>query len=68
MLVSRFIEKYPTVSGYTLICVCEEINRITKAGIGVDGILKQALLIDSAGDYLARVCERFQNQKNQENA
>lgn len=62
-LVAQFVTRYPTVEGYTLIRVCEEINRITKAGVGVDGILKQALLLDNAGEYLARVCERFQAQK-----
>jgi hypothetical protein len=63
MLVHQFLTRYPTVDGYTLICVCEEINRRTKAAIGRDGIIRQALLIDSAGEYLARVCESFQNQK-----
>ena len=63
--VAQFLTRYPAVDGYTLICVCEEINRITKAGIGVDGILNQALNIPSAADYLVRVCERFQNQKGQ---
>jgi hypothetical protein len=61
--VFEFLARYPTVDGYTLICVCEEINRRTKAAIGVDGILTQALLIDTAGEYLARVCESFQNQE-----
>lgn len=61
--VAEFLNRYPTVDGYTLICVCEEINRRTKAAIGVDGILTQALLIDSAGEYLTRVCESFQNQE-----
>jgi len=64
-LVAQFVTRYPTVEGYTLIRVCEEINRITKAGVGVDGILNQALNIPSAADYLVRVCERFQNQKEQ---
>ena len=63
--VAQFLTRYPAVDGYTLICVCEEINRITKAGIGVDGILNQALNIPSAAEYLVRVCERFQNQKGQ---
>jgi len=62
-LVPQFLARHPTVEGYTLICVCEEINRITKAGIGVQGILKQALDIPSAADYLVRVCERFQAQQ-----
>lgn len=64
-LVAQFLTRYPAVDGYTLICVCEEINRITRAGIGPDGILKQALRYQSAADYLIRVCERFQNQKGQ---
>jgi hypothetical protein len=62
-LVPEFLALHPTVEGYTLICVCEEINRITKAGIGVHGILERALALPSAADYLVRVCERFQNQK-----
>jgi len=62
--VAEFLEKYPTVDGYTLLCVCEEINRRTGAGIGAYGILTQALLLDNAGEYLARVCESFQNQSS----
>jgi hypothetical protein len=61
--VAQFITRYPSVQGYTLICVCEEINRITKAGVGVDGILEQALRLENAAQYLVRVCERFQSQK-----
>lgn len=64
-LVTQFLTRYPGTDGYTLICVCEEINRQTKAAIGVDGILTQALLLDHAGEYLARVCKSFQNQKDQ---
>jgi hypothetical protein len=63
MLVNKFIEKYPSVDGYTLISVCEEINRRTAAGIGVNGILRQALLLDNAGEYLARVCLSLQNHE-----
>jgi hypothetical protein len=59
---SQFLQRHPHLSGYTLICVCEEINRITKAGIGVDGILRQALSIPKAEDYLVRVVERLQKQ------
>ena len=62
--VSEFIAKYPTVQGYTLIRVCEEINRITKAGIGIDGILDKALRRDETGKYLVHVCESFQNQSS----
>lgn len=61
--VHQFLTRYPTVDGFTLIQVCEEINRRTQAAIGRDGIIRQALLIDSAGEYLARVCESFQNQQ-----
>jgi hypothetical protein len=67
-LVAQFLVRYPAVEGYTLIRVCEEINRETKAGIGVDGILTQALKYAHAGNYLARVCIGFQNQTKQENA
>jgi hypothetical protein len=63
--VHQFLTRYPATDGYTLICVCEEINRRTQAAVGVDGILTQALLLDHAGEYLARVCESFQNQKGQ---
>jgi hypothetical protein len=62
--VAEFLEKYPTVDGYTLLCVCEEINRRTGAGIGAYGILTQALLLDNAGKYLVSVCESFQNQSS----
>ena len=67
--VAEFLEKYPTVDGYTLICVCEEINRriCWRSKIeppGVQGILARALLLDNAGEYLVRVCESFQNQSS----
>jgi len=58
--VSLFVEKYPSVCGYTLIQVAEEINRITKAGIGWEGIIKKALEDAEAGQYLARVCLNLQ--------
>jgi hypothetical protein len=60
--VAQFLVKYPSVDGYTLICVCDEINRRT--GAGIDEILTQALLLDNAGKYLVRVCESFQNQSS----
>ena len=59
-LVPQFLSRYPSVDGYTLICVCEEINRRTKAGVGVDGILTQALLLEHAAEYLVRVCAELQ--------
>lgn len=62
-LVNEFLARNPSVSGYTLICVCEEINRITKAGIGVRGILEKALSIPRAEQYLVRVCMSLQDQE-----
>ena len=69
-LVAQFLTRYPATDGYTLICVCEEINRricwrSKMEPPGVQGILEKALLLDHAGEYLARVCESFQNQKGQ---
>jgi hypothetical protein len=61
--VALFLTKYPSVDGYTLICVCEEINRRTQASVGVDGIITQALRYDHAGEYLVRLCESFQKQE-----
>ena len=55
-LVPEFLSRYPGVDGYTLICICEEINRRMGASAGVQGILEQALLLDHAGKYLASVC------------
>ena len=62
-LVNEFLSRHPSVDGYTLICVCEEINRRTKAAIGVDGILRQALYIPRAEQYLIRVCNSFKEQE-----
>jgi hypothetical protein len=62
--VSRFLFKHPTVDGYTLICVCEEINRRRTDCGGVDGILTQALRLEYFGKYLVSVCESFQNQSS----
>jgi hypothetical protein len=62
-LVSEFLARHPSVDGFTLISVCEEINRRTKAAIGVDGILRQALYIPRAEKYLISVCESFQKQE-----
>jgi len=63
-LVQKFLTKYPAVDGYTLICMCEEINRRTQAGVGVNGILRQALLLDHAGKYLAALCTSEQEVSN----
>jgi hypothetical protein len=62
-LVSEFLARHPSVDGFTLISVCEEINRRTKAAIGVDGILRQALYLPRAEKYLISVCESFQKQE-----
>jgi hypothetical protein len=62
-LVNEFLARHPSVDGYTLIAVCEEINRRTKAAIGVDGILEKALMRPQAEQYLVRVCESFQKQE-----
>lgn len=61
--VFLFVKKYPSTSIETLIRVSEEINRITKAGIGYEGIIWKALADDKAGQYLSRVCVSFQNQQ-----
>lgn len=61
-LVAEFIKRYPQVEGYTLIWVCEQVNRQTKAGVGRDGILRQALQLDHKAEYLVRVCLQLQQQ------
>ena len=60
--VNQFVTRHPSVSGYTLICVLEFINRETRAG-GVKVLLEKALAIPEAAEYLVRVCERFQAQQ-----
>ena len=64
-LVAQFVTRYPTVEGYTLIRVCEEINRTAKAKVGVDGILAEALDIELFAKYIVSVCENLQYQQNQ---
>lgn len=59
--VFLFIEKYPSTGVEILIRVSDEINRITKAEIGFEGIIKKALNDPKAGQYLANLCLRFQN-------
>jgi len=65
-LVSEFLARHPSVDGFTLISICEEINRRTKAAIGVDGILIQALRYDYAGKYLVDVCLSLQEQEKKD--
>ena len=62
MLVAQFIARNPTVSGYTLICVLEQINRRVKGDKGINGLLKTALEKPEAEAYLVRVCESLQAQ------
>jgi hypothetical protein len=62
-LVNEFLVRNPSVDGYTLIAVCEEINRRTKAAIGVRGILEKALMRPQAEQYLVRVCESIKSQE-----
>ena len=64
-LVAQFLTRYPATDGYTLICVCEEINRRTKAAVGVNGILAQALDLELFAKYIVSVCDNLQNQKGQ---
>ena len=64
-LVAQFLTRYPATDGYTLICVCEEMNRRWGAGAGVDGVLTQALLCYRTGSALAAVCANLDNQKGQ---
>jgi len=66
-MVSQFLARHPSVDGYTLICVCEEINRRTKAAIGVDGILRQAMYLPRAEKFLLSMCASFQRQEETAN-
>ena len=62
--VVQFLTKYPTVDGYTLICVCEELNRRWGRGAGINGILEQALMCEGSAKHLIALCESEQNQEN----
>jgi hypothetical protein len=62
-LVVQFLNRYPAVDGYTLICICEEMNRRYGGG-GVNGILRQALDHAHAGNHLAELCLSQQNLEN----
>ena len=57
--VSQFIRKYPSVDGYTLICVLQEISRRTQAS--PDTLLSVALVDKNAADYLIGVVSRLQD-------
>lgn len=60
--VFLFVRKYPSTSIETLIRVSEEINRITKAGIGYEGIIQKAIDDDKAGKYLSTLCVNLQKK------
>jgi len=62
MLVSQFVARNPTVSGYMLIRVLEHINRRVKGDKGIDALLKTALEKPEAEAYLVRVCESLQEK------
>ena len=59
-LVPQFLSRHPTVDGFTLICVLEEISRRVQASR--DSLLATALVDSAAAQYLVRVCESFQNE------
>jgi hypothetical protein len=61
-LVPQFLTRHPSVDGYTLIAVLEEISRRVQASR--DSLLATALVDRQAADYLVRVCETFQAQQN----
>ena len=59
-LVHQFLSRHPTVEGYTLICVLEEISR--RVQVSRDSLLATALVDSKAASYLVRVCESFQKE------
>lgn len=58
-LVYRFLSSHPTVDGYTLICVLEEISR--RVQVSRDSLLATALVDSNSAQYLVRTCARFEN-------
>jgi hypothetical protein len=59
-LVPEFLSRYPTLDGYTLICVLEHISR--RVQVSRDSLLATALVDRQAASYLFRTCTRFQNE------
>ena len=59
-LVPQFLSRHPTVDGYTLIAVLEEISRRVHASR--DSLLATALVDSNAAQFLVRTCHRFQNE------
>ena len=58
-LVPQFLARYPSVDGYTLICVLEEISR--RVQVSRDSLLAVAVVDRRAAEYLVGVCGRFGN-------
>jgi hypothetical protein len=58
-LVPQFLNRYPTVDGFTLICVLEEISR--RVQVSRDSLLATALVDRQAADYLVRTVQRFES-------
>ena len=58
-LVPQFLSRHPTVDGYTLICVLEEISR--RVQVSRNSLLATALVDRKAAEYLVQVCKRFEN-------
>jgi hypothetical protein len=57
-LVPQFLSRHPTVDGYTLICVLEEISR--RVHVSRDSLLATALVDAQAEQYLVRTVARFE--------
>jgi hypothetical protein len=58
-LVPQFLSRHPTVDGFTLICVLEEISR--RVQVSRDSLLATALVDRQAAEYLVRTVKRFEN-------
>jgi len=58
-LVPQFLSLHPTVDGFTLICVLEEISR--RVQVSRDSLLATALVDRQAAEYLVRTVKRFEN-------
>lgn len=59
-LIPQFLSRYPSVDGYTLICVLEHISR--KVHQSRDFLLARALEDSQAANFLVRTATRFQKE------
>jgi len=57
-LVPQFLSRHPTLDGFTLICVLEEISR--RVHVSRDSLLATALVDAQAEQYLVRTVTRFE--------